>query len=203
MVTKNTPHPRIVLASGSRYRAAALRQIGLHCERFAPDIDEAQHEGEAPAAMALRLSEAKVHAARDQHPDAVIIGGDQVGLSAGQLLRKPGDAAANIAQLRTLSGREAIFHSGLAVYAPATRSLTSCVIVTQLQFRHLSEQEIETCVAADQAWDCAGGFKIESRGITLFSRVRSDDPSALVGLPLIALTSLLRRIPDLDFSSAS
>ena len=184
---------QIVLASTSQYRATALEQLRISFDTAAPEVDEQPLTGERPAALALRLASAKALAVAERFPEAVVIGGDQVGECDGVVLSKPGTAAENVRQLLGCAGRSALFHSALAVVNPRERTCTSVVVPTRLEYRAFSRTEVEAYVAADAAYDCAGGFKVEAFGISLFRSVKADDPTALVGLPLIALTGMLRR----------
>lgn len=190
----------LVLASGSVYRSAALRRSGLDHQTWPPELDESPHKNEPPDQLALRLSAGKALAGARKFPESLVVGSDQTGECRNRLLTKPGDKTTNIDQLLYCSGESAVFHTGLAVYVPSRASLITLIVTTALQFRALSRQDVERYVNLDQAFDCAGGFKIESAGLTLFESVSSDDPSALVGLPLIALAKILR---SLDFPSHS
>ncbi len=180
----------IVLASSSRYRAQALTQLGLPFTVDAADVDETPREAESARDLAARLSAAKADAVAARHPGALVIGSDQVGEARDRLLNKPGNPQAARTQLAMLSGQTAVFHTGLCLRVAAHRTVD--VVATHLQFRKLAASEIAHYVDRDQAWDCAGSFKVEALGISLFEYVRADDPSALVGLPLIMLCTRLR-----------
>ena len=182
---------KLVLASGSRYRAGQLSQLGLTFEIARPDIDELPLAGESPEATALRLSEAKARAVSSRHPFAWIIGSDQTVDCAGELLGKPGSVARACAQLERMSGKTVNFHSGLCLLAPDGHALLANTL-TEVRFRNLSRGEIEAYIRKEQPLDCAGSFKVEGLGISLFEAIRSDDPSALIGLPLISLCNMLR-----------
>ena len=183
---------RLVLASGSRYRAAQLSQLGLTFETVRPDIDEQPLAGESPAGTARRLAEAKARAVGKRSPDAWVIGSDQTVDCAGLLLGKPGTDTRARAQLEQMSGQTALFHSGLCLLGPGGQCATE-VVPTEVRFRPLSPAEIATYIKKEQPLDCAGSFKVEGLGISLFDTIRSDDPSALIGLPLIALCRMLRQ----------
>lgn len=183
--------PRIVLASGSRYRRAQIAQLGLAVDAIAPDIDESDLPGESPAAAAARLAQAKAAHIAAHHPDALVIGSDQVADLHGQRLGKPGTASRAIAQLRACSGQTVQFHTALCVLAPGHAPMQH-LDRTDVAFRTLQDDEIARYVAREQPLDCAGSFKVEGLGICLFEHVRSEDPSALIGLPLIALARILR-----------
>ncbi len=190
--TGQTEPQSLVLASGSRYRSAALTRAGFAHHTWPTELDESPRSGETPAQIALRLSDAKAEAGARKFPDSIVIGSDQTGECRDRLLTKPGDKAANIEQLLFCSGAQAIFHTGLSIYVPGRSTLISMLVPTLLQFRGLTRADVEHYVDTDQAFDCAGGFKIEDAGLLLFEQVRSNDPSALVGLPIIALNKLLR-----------
>lgn len=182
----------LILASTSRYRRELLERLRLPFEVLAPDVDEAHLNGEAPAVRAQRLALAKATAAADARPDAVVIGGDQVALCGLQVLDKPGDADGCRAQLSLLSGRSAIFHTAVAVLCRA-RSFSDCFVdVTELKFRALTGAEIERYIEIDQPFHCAGSFRSESLGVSLFAHMETNDPTGLIGLPLIRLAQSLR-----------
>ena len=182
---------RLVLASGSRYRAAQLSQLGLTFETARPDVDEQPLAGEAPADTARRLAEAKARVVSPRYPDAWVIGSDQTVDCAGLLLGKPGTEAKARQQLEQMSAKTARFHSGICLLGPAGQC-TVDVVTTDVRFRSLSQAEIAAYIRKEQPLDCAGSFKVEGLGISLFDAIRSDDPSALIGLPLIALCRMLR-----------
>lgn len=182
--------PRLLLASTSRYRQALLTRLGLPFEAVDPGVDEAAHSGEAPSALALRLAQAKAAAVATRHPDACVIGSDQVAEHAGRCLGKPGGRAPAMAQLHAMSGDAAAFHTALCVRWPG--GARSAVDLTRVRVRTLSEAEIARYVDAERPFDCAGSFKAEGLGIALFEAIDTRDPTALVGLPLIATAALLR-----------
>lgn len=179
----------LILASTSRYRAELLARLRLPFEQVAPAVDEAERAGESPEARALRLATEKARAVMALRPGRWVIGSDQVASSGSSLLHKPGSLAGNIEQLAGLSGREARFITAVAV--GCDDRLFSASDVTTVRLRRLSREQIERYVAREPAQDCAGGFKIEGLGIALFEEVRCQDPTALIGLPLIALRRLL------------
>jgi septum formation protein len=183
--------PRIVLASTSRYRAELLRRLLDGFEQIAPDVDEQPLPGEAPAARAARLAAAKAAAVSEKHRDAVVIGSDQVAALDGRVLHKPGSSDNAHEQLRASSGNIVDFHTGLCVFDREGR-LQTHTDHTRVVFRTLSDQEIRRYLAREHPFDCAGSFKSEGAGIALFERIESEDPTALIGLPLIALARLLR-----------
>ncbi len=187
-----TTHP-LILASTSPYRRALLERFGLPFEAVRPEVDEAYQSGELPADRAMRLSVAKAQAVAARYPEAVVIGSDQVAAAGHSILDKPGNAAACRAQLKTLSGTDARFFTGCAVIGREGSIRLVHVDTTTAIFRPLSEPEIERYVEREKPFDCAGGFKAEALGITLFESIESVDPTALIGLPLIWLASALRR----------
>lgn len=182
--------PRLILASTSRYRAELLTRLGLPFEAVAPGVDEAIRPGEQPDAAAARLARAKALAVAARHADAVVIGSDQVAVCDGLRLDKPGDRANAIRQLTAVSGRTVVFHTAVCVVSPAARAAET-VVPTAVAFRHLTPAIIERYVDREQPFDCAGSAKAESLGIALIARMDGVDPTALIGLPLIALTDLL------------
>jgi septum formation protein len=181
----------IVLASSSRYRQEQLARLGLPFTTAVPDVDEIALAGEAHAATAQRLALLKAQACAPHHPDALIIGADQVAELDGAAIGKPGTHPAAVAQLRAMAGRTVRFHSGLALLDARDGQAHAGCVTTEVRFRALSDAAIDAYLRADQPYDCAGSAKIESLGICLVASVHSDDPTALIGLPLILLTSLL------------
>lgn len=180
---------RLILASSSRYRRELLARLRLPFESISPDVDETPQPGEAPAALALRLSEAKARAIAARHPDALVIGSDQVATIDGSPIGKPGDFARAHAQLTQLSGREVEFHSAMAVTDGMRTERVD--VVTRCRFRVLTPAAITAYLHAEEPYDTAGSAKAESLGIALMDRIESDDPTAIIGLPLIALTRIL------------
>ena len=184
--------PRIVLGSTSRYRAELLRRLLADFEQAAPGTDEAPLPDEAPAARALRLAIAKATAVAREYPDALVIGSDQVAELDGLVLDKPGTAQCARAQLAASSGREVHFHTALCLLDTRNGRRHTHVDQTRVRFRTLDAAEIARYVEREQPLDCAGSFKCEGLGISLFEAIDNSDPSALIGLPLIALARLLR-----------
>ncbi|MCL7714393.1 Maf family protein [Stenotrophomonas mori] len=180
----------LILASTSRYRAALLARLGLPFSCLPPAVDETARDGETPAALAVRLARAKAAAVATRQPGAWAIGSDQAAELDGHALGKPGTHEAAQAQLAAMSGREVLFHTAVCL-SDGTRHLEAADL-TRVRFRRLSGAEIERYVAAEQPLDCAGSFKCEGLGIALFEAIHSQDPTALVGLPLIPLCGLLR-----------
>ena len=183
----------IVLASTSRYRAELLRRLLPEFEQVAPDVDEVEQPGESPAARAGRLAEAKARAVARQRGNALVIGSDQVAALGAQVLHKPGTHLNAREQLRTSSGNCVDFYTGLCVVDGASDLASNAIDHTRVQFRPLSDTEIDRYLARESVLDCAGSFKCEGAGISLFERIESTDPTALIGLPLIALAQLLRQ----------
>lgn len=181
----------LILASTSRYRQELLARLRLPFEAVAPDVDESPLPGEAPAALAERLALAKARAVAALHPDAVVIGSDQVADLDGQAIGKPGTHEAAAAQLRRMSGHDVVFQTAVAVVSRGLAAIERAEV--RVRFRDLSEAAIQAYLLADQPYDCAGSAKVESLGIALLDAVESDDPTALIGLPLIRTCALLRR----------
>ena len=182
---------RLVLASGSAYRKLLLERLGLPFEVLSPDVDETAQPGEAPADTALRLSLLKAKAV-SRH-GALIIGSDQVAACDGKRYGKPGSHAAAAQQLRELSGRTADFHTAVTLLDSDTGKHESRVVLCRVSFRHLDEVRIQSYLYKEQPYDCAGAAKSEGLGIALIARIDTDDPTSLVGLPLIALSEMLAR----------
>jgi len=185
--------PGIVLASTSRYRAELLRRLLDHFEQIAPEVDEQALPGEIPAARAVRLAVAKATMVSRTRPDALVIGSDQVAALGDTVLHKPGNIEKAHQQLRASSGKIVDFHTGLCLIDGCSGRAQRYTDHTRVVFRRLSEDEIERYVARERPLDCAGSFKSEGAGIALFERIESEDPTALIGLPLIALGRLLRQ----------
>ena len=187
------PLPRaLVLGSTSRYRRELLQRLHLPFTVTAPDVDETPLPGEAPRDLALRLALAKARAVAALHPGAVVIGSDQVADLAGLPLGKPGTHERAVAQLRRMSGHTVVFQTALAVVCQATGFEQVDLAPVEVRFRPLSDDEIERYLHAEQPYDCAGSAKSEGLGISLLDAIVSDDPTALVGLPLIRTCRMLR-----------
>jgi septum formation protein len=191
---KAMDQPRqLVLASTSRYRKELLTRLGLAFEVAAPGVDERVLPGEAPADTALRLSLLKARALARQFGDALIIGSDQVASSGSERLDKPGNHETAVRQLTSLSGKTADFHTSVALFDSRTGNVQSCVVPCRVVFRALDQRQIEAYLRREQPYDCAGSAKAEGLGIALIARMETDDPTSLIGLPLIALTAMLER----------
>jgi septum formation protein len=186
------PERPLVLASTSRYRKMLLERLGLPFVTVAPGIDETPLPDEAPAATAFRLAEAKARSVASAHPDAIIIGSDQVADCEGRPVGKPGTHDRAVAQLAELSGQTVVFHTGLCVLDARSGQCQTALVDVRSTFRFLSPQEIKSYLRSERPYDCAGSVRSEALGIALFERIESDDPTALIGLPLIRLTSMLR-----------
>ena len=187
MVTEQHP---VVLASSSPYRRELLDRLGLDYSTVSPDIDESALPGETPAALVERLAEQKARAVGATHP-GLIIGSDQVATIDNDILGKPGSHDSAVAQLTRLSGRQVTFQTGLCLLDTTHHELQVDVVPFTVQFRALDSGQIERYLRAEQPYNCAGSFKSEGLGITLFEKMSGDDPTALVGLPLIRLTEML------------
>jgi septum formation protein len=184
--------PPLILGSTSRYRRELLARLGLPFSVVAPQVDETARAGERPAELALRLALEKARAVAALHPDAVVIGADQVADLDGEAIGKPGDHERAVAQLRRMSGHRVVFQTALAVVRPAVGFERALLAAVQVRFRILSDAEIEHYLRREQPYDCAGSAKSEGLGVALLEAIESDDPTALVGLPLIRTCMLLR-----------
>ena len=184
--------PPLILASTSRYRRELLERLRLPFEAMSPEVDETPQPGETPAALAERLALAKARAIAARHPDAVVIGSDQVADVDGTAIGKPGNHERATVQLRAMSGRAVVFQTAVAVVRASTGFAQVRRAAVTTRFRTLADDEIEAYLRADQPYDCAGSAKSETLGIALLEAIESDDPTALVGLPLIRTCALLR-----------
>jgi len=193
-MTKSTNSKNIVLASSSPYRKELLSRVlnDFSCE--SPDIDETPFPDEEPVEHVARLAEQKAMTVSLNHPDSIIIGSDQICVLDGQILGKPHTEEKAIQQLQACTGKTVIFYTSLCVLESGQQAKTIDVVVTEVSFRVLEKDEIERYVQREQPLDCAGSFKAESLGITLFESLSSKDPTALIGLPLITLAQSLRKL---------
>ena len=182
----------LVLGSTSRYRRELLQRLQLPFTVTAPEVDETPQPGEAPRDLALRLALAKARAVAQQHPGAVVIGSDQVADLAGEPLGKPGQHERAVQQLRQMRGQTVVFQTALAVVCAATGFEQVDLAPVEVTFRDLCDAEIERYLRAEQPYDCAGSAKSEGLGIALLDAIHSDDPTALIGLPLIRTCRMLR-----------
>ncbi|MEF8834176.1 MAG: Maf family nucleotide pyrophosphatase [Halofilum sp. (in: g-proteobacteria)] len=182
---------RLILASTSPYRRDLLERLRVPFETASPDCDETAMQGETPADLVTRLARDKAASVAGDARDALVIGSDQVAALGDRILTKPGDHATAFEQLRASSGASVVFHTGLALI-DSTSGREACVRVDYtVDFRGLTDDEIERYLSAEAPWDCAGSIRSEGYGIVLFRRMRGDDPTALIGLPLIRLRELL------------
>jgi septum formation protein len=188
-----TNQQRLILASTSPYRRDLLSRLGLPFEVVAPASDETPLPGEHPAATAERLAEVKAAAVADRYPNALIIGSDQVAYCGSDSYGKPGNREAATLQLRSMRSKTIVFHTGLCLLNSRTGIAHRRGVPTEVKFRHLSDDEIERYLDREpDATKCAGSAKSEGLGISLLEALRGDDPTALIGLPLIALSEMLR-----------
>ncbi|AVA36503.1 7-methyl-GTP pyrophosphatase [Cupriavidus metallidurans] len=186
--------PALILGSSSPYRRELLSRLRIPFEVATPDIDETPLAGERPAATALRLSRLKAEAIAALHAGALVIGSDQVCTLDDQQIGKPGTHAKALAQLQLMRGRTVTFHSALCLLDGRTGEAQIADIQTHATFRNLSDAELDAYLRLETPYDCAGSAKVEGLGIMLLERVESNDPTALIGLPLIALTGMLRHV---------
>jgi septum formation protein len=190
-----TDAPTLVLASASPYRRALLERLGLPFVQEPAAIDEHIFPGEAPAEAVMRLARAKAASVLARHPGAIVIGSDQVAVRGDEILGKPGDAESATQQLTRSAGRHVEFLTGVCVLGgAASGEPEEHMDITRVVFRRLSPQEIRAYVHRDEPFDCAGSFRAEGLGISLFERIDSQDPTGLIGLPLIWLAQALRRL---------
>jgi septum formation protein len=184
---------QLILASGSPYRAELLQRIRADFEAIPADVNESDLPDEAPAALAQRLARAKAQEIAGIHPAATIIGSDQVAALGTTILSKPGDHATAVRQLTAAASNEVVFYTAVHVCNRSREFTEDYLDTTRVRFRQLTAAEIESYVSADQPFDCAGSFRSEGLGITLFESLECNDPTALIGLPLIWLADCLRR----------
>ena len=183
--------PQIILASTSKYRRELLTRLGLPFEIASPDVDETALPNEAPKDTARRLAEAKARAIAARFPQAIVIGSDQVAVLDGLPLGKPGNHGNAVRQLKAMRGKEVAFHTALCLCHAASDRTETRVVPYYVRFRVYSDAEIERYLQREQPYDCAGSARSEGLGIALIAAMRGDDPNALIGLPLIALTEML------------
>jgi len=184
--------PPLILASSSPFRAELLARLGIEFECQSPDIDESMRPQESPRELVMRLAQEKARAIAGNWPEGLVIGSDQVAVMAGHILGKPGDLDTARAQLRAASGQEVDFLTGLALLNSANGQLQLDCILYSVHFRHLTMSQIDAYLQAERPFNCAGSFKSEGLGIALLQRLQGDDPTALIGLPLIRLVTMLR-----------
>jgi len=189
---QNPSSPRILLASASRYRQGLLDRFLKDYETVPPNIDESAQEGESTANLATRLAREKAETVSSQNPDALIIGADQLAVLEGIALGKPGDHQRAVEQLLSASGKKVRFLTAVCVLDPVARTRLQHTDETTVRFRHFDRRLAETYLRHDEPYDCAGSFKIEGAGFVLFESVSTDDPTALIGLPMIWLANTLK-----------
>jgi septum formation protein len=187
-----TPLRPLILGSTSPYRHALLLRLGLPFQTVSPEVDETPLPGEAPVELALRLAREKAASVARRHPQAIVIGSDQVADLHGEPLGKPGNHERALAQLTRMSGQTVVFQTALSVQCLASGFEQSAVAAVRVVFRHLGADEIERYLRAEQPYDCAGSAKSEGLGIALLAQIDNDDPTALIGLPLIRTCQMLR-----------
>lgn len=198
MSKDNLPIPKshhdfpVILGSSSRYRKELLARLRIPFEVFAPEVDETPMAGESPKALALRLALAKAQAVAKQHPNAVVIGSDQVADLDGTPLGKPGNHRNAVVQLQKMRGKTVVFQTALSVVCLANGYERTELAAVSVKFRNLTDAEIEAYLLAEEPYDCAGSAKSEGLGIALLDAIDNDDPTALIGLPLIRTCQLLR-----------
>jgi septum formation protein len=192
LTEQNSSPPRLILASSSAYRKELLSRLQLPFGVAVPDIDESPLTGETPSATALRLAREKAAAVAATHPGCLVIGSDQVATLDGEQIGKPGNHAAALAQLQKMRGHEVIFHTALCLWDGRNGQAHIEDIQTVVKFRDLPDHELDAYLRIEQPYDCAGSAKNEALGIAILERIDSSDPTALTGLPLIALTGMLR-----------
>ncbi len=182
----------LILASSSPYRKELLARLGLAFETVSPEVDESPLPGEPPRDTALRLAQVKARKIAETHPEALVIGCDQVATLDGMQLGKPGNHENATKQLRMMQGRTVIFHSALCLYNAKTLTMQAEVVPYEVEFRKLSDEQIERYLRTEQPYNCAGSAKSEGLGIALISSMHGSDPNALIGLPLIKLITMLQ-----------
>lgn len=184
---------QIILGSTSRYRKQLLQRLGIEFATAAPGIDETKLDEESPQALVARLSEKKAKAVAENFTDSLIIGSDQVAVLNNEILGKPGNHEKAVQQLLRLSGNTVTFFTGLCLYNTDTSAIQTDVIPFTVVFKKLTPKQIENYLEKEKPYDCAGSFKSEGLGVALFERMEGDDPSALIGLPLIRLCKMFEQ----------
>jgi septum formation protein len=193
MTRASNTAPRLVLASTSQYRRQLLERLGIRFTVAAPNVDETPLPGEGPVDLVARLARAKAEAVAHRHRDSVVIGSDQVALFGREIIGKPGNPERCIEQLKSFSGQRLAFHTAVHLVHSDSGANEGHLDVTTVQFRKLTDEEIQRYVARERPVSSAGAFKVEALGISLFERIESQDPTALIGLPLIWLSAAMRR----------
>lgn len=183
--------PEIILASSSPFRKSLLQRLYLDFECYSPDIDESLYAEEKAEAYVYRLAQQKAEAVSERFPQAVVIGSDQCAIINGEVLGKPGSHENALGQLRNAQGKTVVFHTGVCVLNKENGFCEVDDILYEVDFRHLEDSQLERYLQAEQPYQCAGSFKSEGYGVCLFNKMRGDDPTALIGLPLIRLVQML------------
>ena len=183
----------LILASSSKYRKMLLQRFAIPFDCYSPEIDETAHNNESPYDLVARLAMQKAETVSREHPKAVVIGSDQMAIFDGQLIGKPGNYQLALEQLTSFSGQVVEFLTSVSVQSRGSNFVEQHTDCTRVCFRNLQQEEIKRYLVAEKPFDCAGAFKAESMGIVLFERIISDDPTALIGLPLIRTAAMLRR----------
>ena len=195
-MSRGALHPaglKLVLASTSTYRKQLLERLGLAFTTAAPNVDESPLTGEIPVDLVHRLARSKAQAVAERQAKSLVVGSDQMAICGKDVLGKPGSGDRAVAQLKSLSGQRVTFHTAIHLINSDSGASEGHLDVTTVHFRELTDEEIRRYVARDKPYDCAGGFKVEALGVALFTRVESQDPTGLIGLPLIWLSAALRR----------
>jgi septum formation protein len=182
---------QLVLASTSPYRKELLKRLGVDFTTAAPDVDETPLQGESADATSLRLAIAKARVLATTFPNSLIIGSDQVALLHGEQLGKPGTHERAVAQLKAMRGQTLVFHTALCLYNTATGSTQTAIDETRVVMRDYSDEQIETYLQREQPYNCAGSAKTEGLGVVMIARIENNDPTAIIGLPLIELVTML------------
>ncbi|MES9965323.1 MAG: nucleoside triphosphate pyrophosphatase [Candidatus Sedimenticola sp. 20ELBAFRAG] len=185
--------PGLVLGSTSPFRKSLLSKLGMGFTTASPDIDETRNDGETPQDLVTRLAVEKARAVASEHPDSLVIGSDQVACNEGHILGKPGNRENAIKQLEAASGKVVTFYTGLCLLNTVSNSTQVSCEPFNVHFRELTRDQIERYLDAEEPYNCAGSFKSEALGITLFDRLEGDDPNSLIGLPLIRLVQFLEK----------
>ncbi len=187
-------HSSVILASTSRYRAELLRRLKIDFEQYAPDCDETPLDNEAPEDLVARLSAGKAHSAADRFAAHIVIGSDQVASLDGLIFGKPADHEDAVAQLRALSGKTITFLTGLCIMQKSTQRTLQTVVTTDVKFKSLDDAQINRYLEADKPYDCAASFRSEGYGSTIVEQMSSDDPTAIIGLPVIMVSAYLDQL---------
>jgi len=187
-------HPPVILASTSRYRAQLLERLAIPFEQIAPHCDETPLPDESALALVERLAQAKAASIASAHPSQLVIGSDQVACCKGSILGKPGDHNTAVRQLQMLRGNTVEFHTGLCVMHLAAEKSLHSIVTTTVEFKTLNDEQIERYLQTDKPYDCAASFRSEGYGSTIVKRISNDDPSALIGLPIVRVAEYLNEL---------